>query len=107
MRYQVYKSLDKPSSMLGIKGSYITFFLVGVVVAAFAGITVGSAVNSMLGFLLFALIGVLAYAGTLAFQGKFSEKERYKWFNSRRQPDYIHIQPRPFSSYIENKKNKR
>lgn len=105
MQYRVYKSLDKPSVTLGLKGSYLLFFVVGGIAGAFLGVMIGSILGSLMGFIVFVLIGGGSYLGTLAFQSKFSEKERFKWMNSWKNPDFIRMSPRPFRSYLKNNKS--
>lgn len=106
MRYTIYKSLDKPSSLFGLKGTYLTICIAGAGVGLFPAVLVGSITNGLIGTILFIGCAAGSYFGTLRFQSKFSERERAKWLSSRNLPDYIAVPPRKLSSYtkIEFKK---
>jgi len=101
MQYAIYKSLDKKNSLFGIRGSYQKYALYGLGVSIFVGLLVGTSVNSLIGTILAILLGVATYAGVLAVQSRYSEKERTKWFCSKKLPGYIFVPPRRFSKYIK------
>ena len=96
MQYPVFKSLDNPSSMLGLKGSYLKFAAIGVGVALIIGFGVGSATNGLIGIIVFIAVSAVAYFAVMAFQARFTERERKKWFSSRKLPDIITLEPRTF-----------
>lgn len=100
MRYAIYKSLDKKNSLFGIRGSYQKYALYGLGVSILIGLLVGTSVNSMIGTILAILLGAATYAGVLAVQSKYSEKERTKWFCSKKLPGYILMQPKRLSRYV-------
>ena len=97
MIYRVYKSLDNPASMFGIKGSYIYYVGAGAIVGAVIGVAVGMFTNGFVGFIVFVLGLVFSYLGTMVFQARFSERERKRWLSSRATPDVITVPPRRFS----------
>lgn len=97
MIYKVYKSLDNPSSLFGIKGSYIYYVGGGAIAGAVLGFIVGTLTVGFVGFLVFLLGLVLSYLGTMVFQARFSERERKKWLSRRSLPDIITVPPRRFS----------
>lgn len=109
MHFQVYKSLDKPSSLFGLKGSYLTICIAGVGIGVVPAGIVGSLTNGFFGFIIFIGFAAAAYFATLRFQSKFSERERTKWLACRNLPDYIKVPPRKLSSYanIEFKQKKK
>lgn len=96
MIYPVFKSLDNPSSFVGLKGSYIRYAATGIGVALFIAFVIGGATNGLIGVIVFVALGALDYMGVMAFQAKFSERERQKWFSSRKLPDVLNIEPRSF-----------
>lgn len=110
MQYTIFKSLDNPSSMVGLKGSYLKFALMGIGIALLIAGVVGSLTNGLIGIIVFIAIGAAVYLGVMAFQAKFSERERGKWFSSRKTPDVIHFAPLRFpeyaSKYINESKEK-
>jgi len=107
MRYAVYKSLDKKNSLFGIRGSYQKYALYGIGASVFIGLLIGTSVNSLLGTVLAILLGVATYAGVLAIQSRFSEKERTKWFCSKKLPGYVFVPPKRFSKYVKFKISER
>lgn len=96
MEFRIYKSLDNPPSMLGLKGSYLRFAAMGLGVALIVGFVIGSATNGLVGILAFVAFTAITYMGVMAFQAKFSERERKKWFSSRKIPELIHLKPEAF-----------
>lgn len=101
MRVKVYKSLDEPSSIFGLKGSYFRILVLGAAAAAFLGIIVGKAVGGLAGLGVFLALLVADYLGVMAFQARFSERERKKWICSLKAPDFVSLQPRPFRDYLK------
>lgn len=95
MRRKIYKSLDKPSSIFGIKGSYLTWVMAGAGVAFVVAMLVGNITNGLVGTLLFLALMVGVYLWVISFQSKYSERTRDKLFTSRVLPDVILLQPRP------------
>lgn len=96
MRRKIYKSLDKPSSLFGIKGSYITWVIIGAGVSLILALLVNSMTNGLIAILFFIALMVGVYLWVISFQSKYSERTREKLFSSRELPDIILIQPRPF-----------
>jgi len=97
MFYQVFKSLDNPSSMFGLKGSYLRYTAAGLGIAMMIALIVGSITNGLIGIISFVALGAIVYMGVMAFQAKFTERERKKWFASRKLPDVVSFQPKAFS----------
>lgn len=100
MRYSVYKSLDKKNSLFGIIGSYQKYALYGLGASVFVGLLIGTSINSLLGTIMGLILGIATYAGTLAIQSRFSEKERTKWFCSKRLPGYILVPPKRMRKFV-------
>lgn len=100
MYYKVFKALDKPSSLFGLRGSYLYYCIGGIVLAAIVALLIASAGIKILSWLIFFVLAAVAYFVTLQIQAKLSEKERTKWFCSHRLPTCVRIPPRRLSSYI-------
>lgn len=100
MKYIVYKALDKPSSLFGLKGSYLYYAIVGVVVAAIIAAIIGKATNGLVGMILFIAFIAVVYVIVLRIQAKFSERERTKWFCSHKLPQYIVLHPKSVRKYV-------
>lgn len=101
MRYTVYKSLDKPSSLFGLKGSYFFYAAGGALVGAVLALTIGAITNGLIGMLLFIVLLVIDYAVIMGIQTKYSERERTKWFCSHKLPSFITVPPRRLSSHMK------
>lgn len=99
MKYIVYKSLDKPSSLFGIKGSYLYYTIGGLAVDAVVAFVLGQVTNGLVGMIVFIVLMVVTYVAVLRIQSRFSERERTRWFCSHRLPQYIHVPPVRMSSY--------
>lgn len=102
MRCTVYKSLDKPSSLFGLKGGYLNFAIVGGCVAAAIGFIVGALTIGIFGFVAFVVALAIDYIAVMAFQAKFSEREKDRWLCSRSIPQYIIVAPKRFSRYLRH-----
>lgn len=99
MRYTVYKSLDKPSSLFGLRGTYLRYAIIGIIVAAMISFIVGGITNGLVGMILFIILIAVVYIIVLRIQAKFSERERTKWFCAHVLPDYIIVPPKRLSAY--------
>lgn len=97
MRRKVYKSLDKPSSLFGIKGSYLSWVLAGAGVALVFALMVNTITNGLVAILVFLALIVGVYLWVISFQSKYSERTRDKLFTARDLPDIILLQPRSLS----------
>lgn len=99
MRYVVFKSLDKSSSLFGIQGTYLYWVLGALGVDLALSFIVGSATNSFVGFIMFVAIGAGIYFATLMVQTRLSERERTKWICSHRLPRFVYVPPRMMRRY--------
>ena len=95
MRRKVYKALDKPSSLFGLRGTYITWGIVGIIIALFIALMVSAIFNSIVGTVVFVILSVVAYLYVVHYQSRFSERERDKWLSARKLPDVIVMPPVP------------
>lgn len=70
MKTTFYKSLDRPIDIFGLKGKWITIFLIGTGFMILMGIIIGSIMGSSYGIAT-AIVGAFAsFFGCLIFQGK-------------------------------------
>lgn len=107
MVIEVFKALDKPSSLFSIKGSYIKVFIALIGISLILALVVGSFTSSLVGTLVFIVLVVFSYFGVLQFQARFSEKERDKWLSSRELPSFIRMKPVPFGRMVRRGKTGR
>lgn len=93
MRCTVYKSLDNPSSMFGLRGSYQRMFWIGTAAAAVLALMLGSVFGQLVGIILL-IAGILGvYAGVMAVQGRYSDREQKKMTASLSLPDMLVFRP--------------
>lgn len=108
MRCTVYKALDRPSSFLGLKGSYLTYTAILGGVGIVVGIFVGTLTIGLVGLVVALLLFAAAYACVMAFQARYSEKQKDHLIASYRLPDFIVMPPHRLSKFVTGgaKKNK-
>lgn len=97
MRCKVYRSLDNPSSLLGMKGMYLVWFIVALGVSIFISVVLGALTSSIIGTMLFLILGLLSYFLVLWVQSMYSVKDLQRFFCSLRLHRYIMVQPVKFS----------
>ena len=98
MLYIIYKALDNPPSFVGLKGSYIKYAAGGLGVSLIISLIVGSFTNGLIAVILFTALAAAAYLGVMAFQAKYTERERMKWMSSKKLMDVITFPPEQFST---------
>jgi hypothetical protein len=66
--FRMWRSLDQPSAFFGIKGRFMTLFIIIGAAAAVVAIVMGSSYGSMIGMLvIYGLGGTVATAATLVY----------------------------------------
>ncbi len=75
MKCTVYRSLDKPTVFFGIRGRFIRIFGIIAAIGGVVSIVLGSIIDSIVGFILFAGVAVVDYFFVLSIQGKSSDRE--------------------------------
>ena len=98
MYYKIYKALDNAPSFLGLQGSYQHYAAIGVAIALVLGFSIGGATNGLIGVVVFLVGTAAAYLAVMAFQARFTERERKKFISSRKSPDVIVFAPESFTS---------
>ncbi len=94
MKLPVYKSLDKTSSLFGIKGSYLYIMIIGIIIAVVVGFgIIGSAAGSIFGTVAALGLGALFYLVVMMIQGKYSERKLLAKLFTFSLPDFIVMQP--------------
>lgn len=94
MKRRVYRSLDRPATVFGIRGRFMWVFAVGGALALVLGLVVGGATSMILGFGSGLLAAVGAYLLTLSFQSKIDEKDLFKMIVKRSYPSLYRVRPK-------------
>ena len=89
MKAQVYRNLDRPFTLFGIRGRYIVIagvILLGVLVIS---LIVGSACNAFVGMATALILTVTAYLTLLEVQQRFPEKALGRRLAAMNLPKYV------------------
>ena len=97
MKCKVYRSLDNTSSLLGMKGMYLVWFIVALGVSIFLSVVLGALTSSILGTMLFLMLALLSYFLVLWVQSMYSVKDLQRLFCSLRLHRHVMVQPIKFS----------
>lgn len=103
----VYKSLDKKSSFLKLKGAYFKYTVLLLAIDIIPAMYIGSILNSVIGVISYIILMFASYLGVLAVQAKYTERELKKFISSRSIPRFIIVKPDSlYHQTYPDKKNK-
>lgn len=101
--YRVWRALDQPASFFGIKGRFMTLFLLIAAGAATVAICLSSSFGSMAGIFLFGALAFCDYMLILSIQAKLSDKAFSRLLSKRRLTGYIKITPESLESHLNRR----
>lgn len=101
--FRVWRALDQPSSFFGIKGRFMTLFLLIAAGAATVAICLGSSFGSMVGLFIFGALAFCDYMLILSIQAKLSDKAFSRLLSKRRLTGYIKITPESLESHLNRR----
>ena len=101
--FRVWRALDQPSSFFGIKGRFMTLFLLIAAGAATVAICLGSSFGSMAGLSIFGALAFCDYMLILSIQAKLSDKAFSRLLSKRRLTGYIKITPESLESHLNRR----
>lgn len=101
--FRVWRALDQPSSFFGIKGRFMTLFLLIAAGAATVAICLGSSFGSMAGLFIFGTLTFCDYMLILSIQAKLSDKAFSRLLSKRRLTGYIKITPESLESHLNRR----
>ena len=90
---KVYRSLDRPSVLFGIRGSYFWILLVAAGVSILIGCLVGVAIGGLWGFLFSLLLVAASYGAVLYVQSRLSNRDLGRFLAGRRVDDVMVMFP--------------
>ena len=99
----MWRSLDQPSAFFGIKGRFMTLFIIIGAAAAVVAIVMGSSYGSMIGMLIIAALLFCDYLFIMSIQAKVSDKEFSRMISSRSLPRFIRVTPDSVKSHLIRK----
>lgn len=89
MRCRVYRNLDRPFTLLGVKGKYIPVALAGLLGIVILACIVGAALGTFAGLAAAAVLIVSGYLLLLEVQQRFGEKQLGRFLAGKRLPKFI------------------
>ena len=101
--FRVWRALDQPSSFFGIKGRFMTLFLLIAAGAATVAICLGISFGSMAGLFIFGALAFCDYMLILSIQAKLSDKAFSRLLSKRRLTGYIKITPESLESHLNRR----
>ena len=97
MRCRVYRNLDRPFTLLGIKGRYIPVALIGLLGIVVTAVIVGAALGTFAGLASAVVLIVGGYLGLLEIQQRYGEKGLSRFIAGKRLPKFILIRSKVWS----------
>ena len=97
MRYRVYRNLDRPFTLLGVKGRYIPVALGGLLGAVVLAIVLGTVFGTFVGLASAVVLIVGGYLALAEVQQRFGEKALSRFLSGRRLPKFILIRSKVWS----------
>ena len=97
MRHRVYRNLDRPFTLLGIKGRYIPVALVGLLGIVVLSIVLGTVFGTFVGLASAMVLIVGGYLALTEVQQKYGEKFLARFLAGKRLPKFILVRSKVWS----------
>ena len=97
MRLRVYRNLDRPFTLLGIKGRYIPVALCGLLGVMVLAVVLGTVFGTFVGLASAVVFIVGGYLALTEVQNKYGEKGLSRFFAGRRLPRFILVRSKVWS----------
>ena len=94
MKRRVYRSLDRPATVFGIRGRFLWVMALGGALALIIGMVVGSVSSMIVGFGAGLLAVTGAYFVTVSLQSRIDERDIWKMVVRQGFPDLYRIRPK-------------
>lgn len=94
MKRRVYRSLDRPATVFGIRGRFLWVAAVLLALALILGLVTGRAAGMLAGFGVGLLAAGGAYLYTLSLQSRIEEKDLVKLIVRRSYPTLYRVRPK-------------
>lgn len=94
MKRRVYRSLDRPATVFGIRGRFLWVMALGGAIAFIVGMVVGGVTSMLLGFGVGLLTATGAYFVTVSIQSRIDEKDFWKVLVKRSYPSVYRVPPK-------------
>lgn len=97
MKCRVYRNLDRPFTLLGVKGRYIPVALVGLLGIVVLAIVLGTVFGTFIGLASAVVFIVGGYLALTEIQQKFGEKQLSRFIVGKRLPQFILVRSKVWS----------
>ena len=97
MRRRVYRNLDRPFTLLGIKGRYIPVALGGLLGVMVLAVVLGTVFGTFVGLASAVVFIVGGYLALTEVQNKYGEKGLSRFLAGRRLPRFILVRSKVWS----------
>lgn len=97
MKHRVYRNLDRPFTLLGVKGRYIPVALAGLLGIIVLAIALGTMFGTFVGLASAVVMIVGGYLALTEVQQRFVEKALSRFLSGRRLPKFILIRSKVWS----------
>lgn len=101
--YRVWRALDQPASFFGIKGRFMTLFVIIAGAAAVIALTAGGSYGTMLGMVIFGALVFCDYMFILSIQAKMSDKEFSRLISRSGLIRFVKVTPDSIQSHLNRK----
>ena len=91
MKYVIYRNLDRPFTLLGIKGRYIAVAGAGLVGCIIVGLICGAMAGTFAGLAVTLILSVAAYLSISELQQRYPEKALSRKLASLGIPKFITV----------------
>ena len=91
MRSKVYRNLDRPFSLFGIKGRFIALAGALALCIIIISLVVGSVAGSVTGLVAAAVLLAVGYVSVAEVQQRFGMKSLSRWTTGLSLPEYVII----------------
>ena len=97
MKHRVYRNLDRPFTLLGVKGRYIPVALGGLLGILVLSVVLGTVFGTFVGLASAAVLIVGGYLALTEVQSRYGEKGLSRFFAGRRLPRFIIVRSKVWS----------
>ena len=97
MKCRVYRNLDRPFNLLGVKGRYIPVALGGLLAVVVLAVILGTVFGTFVGLASAVVLIVGGYLALTEVQSRYGEKGLSRFLAGRRLPRFILVRSKVWS----------
>ena len=101
--FRIWRSLDQPAAFFGIKGRFMTLFVIIAGAAAVFALIIGSSYGTMIGMLIFGALLFCDYMLVQSIQAKMSDKEFSRLISRSGLIRFVKVTPDSIHSHLNRR----